>query len=282
MLPFAVSIAALSLVQGALVALPAGRPLRGLERLRGRTWALIPPASIAGVILALAVMPGTAHALTVLALVAVPPLAAVALGWLIRGARPALAVLAVPLFLLAWQMPHSLLGEAATVALCGLSGVTLGTLLVAVAPAPALKVGIVLMALTDAALVISNLLQKPNSTLNAAAPGGGLPQLQHVVFGSAEMGYGDLFIAATFGALLASSVSRQRQGALLSVGIALAFDLLFFVVSELPATVPVALALVALELHSREPSPRRPVPAAGGLRMGGAGSWVDHGRPDAG
>ena len=43
--PFWISIALLSIVQGALVAL--GRPLAGLDlsRLRGRAWAAVPPHS---------------------------------------------------------------------------------------------------------------------------------------------------------------------------------------------------------------------------------------------
>ena len=38
--------------------------------------------------------------------------------------------------------------------------------------------------------------------------------------------------------------TRQLQGALLVATLALAFDLLFFAVKELPATVPVALATI--------------------------------------
>jgi hypothetical protein len=45
---------------------------------------------------------------------------------------------------------------------------------------------------------------------------------------------------------------RRRTGvALACLVIAAAFDLLFFVTDELPATVPVALALIAAELAQR-------------------------------
>ena len=57
---------------------------------------------------------------------------------------------------------------------------------------------------------VSDLLQAPNDALNAAAPVAHLPQLQRAVFGSAVMGYGDLFVAALLGALLAS---QPRLGA---------------------------------------------------------------------
>jgi hypothetical protein len=65
------------------------------------------------------------------------------------------------------------------------------------------------------------------------------------------MGFGDLFIAATLGALLAGDRRRQLTGAGLVAVIALVFDLLFLAVDQLPATVPIALALAALELTDR-------------------------------
>jgi hypothetical protein len=81
----------------------------------------------------------------------------------------------------------------------------------------------------------------------------GLPQLQDAVFGSAVIGYGDLFIAGALGGLLAANLGRRSQlhAALLTSAFALAFDLLFFFVDELPATVPVALALIVTALTRR-------------------------------
>ena len=65
------------------------------------------------------------------------------------------------------------------------------------------------------------------------------------------MGFGDLFIAATLGALLAADRRLQLTGAALAAVIGIAFDLLFFAVDELPATVPIALTLATLELRRR-------------------------------
>jgi hypothetical protein len=107
------------------------------------------------------------------------------------------------------------------------------------------------MAAIDTWLVASDLLQGPNAVLNAVSPGGGLPRLQFVSFGSAVMGFGDLFIAATLGALLARDRRLQLTGAALAAAIGLGFDLLFFAVDELPATVPIALTLALLELSRR-------------------------------
>jgi hypothetical protein len=254
-LAFWVSDVCLVGVQSAVVALPARTSLPWLQqlarRLSSRWWALVPLASIVGVVFAIRAAGETADGLAWLALVAIPPLAAATLGWTMRGARPALAPLAVVLFALAWIDRTGLVGEGAAVVLSALSCVTLGVLLVAVAPRSWLKVGIVLMASVDAALVTAQLLQPANDVLNAAAPPVGLPQLQRAVFGDALIGYGDLFIAGAFGALVAAEGGRRGATALLVFALALAFDLLFLVLDVLPATVPVALALLVRELACR-------------------------------
>lgn len=243
---FAVSISILSLLQATLVALPQPRPLPWVARLRSRWWAALPPLSIAVTIALVALSSTLATALAWLALVAVPPLAAVALGLLVRGSRPAWALAAPLLFALAWAAQGTLAGEAAATALTGLACIALGWLLVSVVPASWLKLGIYAMAVVDIYLVASDLLQGPNAVLSVAAPGA-LPRLQVIDFGSAQMGFGDFFVAATLGCLLARTRSLQLRAAALVAVLALAFDLLFFAVDELPATVPVAVALALLE-----------------------------------
>ena len=273
MLPFWISIGLLSLAQGAIVALArAPRPIEDrparVARLQARRWALIPPLSVAGfVLVASAAERASAQGLTYLALCAVPALAALALGWLTPGARPARALLVPVLFAIAWADRAGLGGQACALALSALSCVTLGVLLALVTPPRWLAAGIVAMAAADAALVVSDLLHRPNSALNAAHPAAGLPRLQSAELGSAVIGYGDLFVAATLGALLTVALGRswQLRGAALTATLALAFDLLFFFVDELPATVPVALTLIVLTLARRRRSaPTAPtrVPAA--------------------
>jgi hypothetical protein len=248
-LPFIPSDAGLLALQAAVVAAPRAVARPGwMERFRGRGWALVPIGSIVVVVFAIRYVSDTATGLTDLALVAVPILAAVALGWAMRGGKPLAALLAVPLFLLAWLDKGTLVGEASGAVLSALSCVTLGVLLSAVTPARWLKAGIILMAAADVWLVITDLLQSPNAALVAAHPPAGLPQLQSEIFGTVSMGYGDLFVAALLGAVLASQWRRQWQAAVLTLVIAGAFDLLFFFISELPATVPVALALIVMEL----------------------------------
>jgi hypothetical protein len=225
-----------------------------MARLHSRLWALVPALSVIGfVAVGLVAERASAHALTYLALIAVPLLAALALGWLMQGAKPVLALLVVPLFALAWADRGQLAGEGVAVALSALSCVALGALIAGVTPARWLALGIVAMACADAALVISDLLQQPNNALNAAHPVGGLPRLQAEALGSAVMGYGDLFVAGVLGGLLAVAEDRSRQltGALLVALLSISFDFLFFAVDELPATVPVASALVILVVVSR-------------------------------
>jgi hypothetical protein len=186
--------------------------------------------------------------LTYLALVAVPILAAIALGFLSKGARPWFAIAAVGLFVLTWRDPGTLPGEAAGAILDALSCVTLGVLLAAVTPSGWLKAGIVAMACADVWLVASHRLQNPNNTLVAASPGGGLPQLQSEGFGSVSLGYGDLFVAGLLGAAFADRPRIQFRAALLTLVIAAVFDLLFLVTNDLPATVPVALSLLVVQV----------------------------------
>jgi hypothetical protein len=227
----------------------AGSPL--LDRVGSRWWALVLPLSIGVVVGAIALESASAEFLTYLAVVTVPPLAALALALFLRGGRPPLAALAVPLFALAWTARGTLSGEAAALALSALACVSLGWLLASVVPPRWLKLGIYAMAAIDTWLVASDLLQGPNAILNTAAPAIGLPQLQFVAFGSALMGFGDIFVAAVLGAVLARDRALQLRGAALAGVVCLAFDLLFFAVDELPATVPIALTLAILELDGR-------------------------------
>lgn len=223
------------------------------------------------VIGAIEISPSSADAFTYVALVAVPPLAAFALAALVKGSRPAWALAVVALFAFAWATPHSLAGEAAAAALSGFACVTLGWLLVCGVPARWLRLGVYAMAVIDTVYVSSDLLQGPNAVLNAAAPAAGLPQLQAVHFGSALMGFGDLFVAALVGCLFAAdgladgtdraaADRRQLSAAVLVVVLALLFDLLFFAVDELPSTVPVAVALALMQWSRRGRRLSPPVP----------------------
>jgi hypothetical protein len=254
-LGFIPSDACVLVVQAAMVAAPRrlgeqDRLGRLAGRLQSRWWALVPLASIVIVVFGIQAASSTANGLTWLALIAVPILAATSFGWANRGARWWMGLLAAPLLALAWIGRSSLWGQAAAMLLTAFSCVTLGVLLASVCPPRWVKVGIVLMAAGDSYLVLSNLLQAPNTVLVGAVPAPGLPQLQGITFQDVLLGYGDVFVAALLGGVLARerrSARAQVAMALLTLLLAGLFDLLFFVLSELPATVPVALAVIVSE-----------------------------------
>jgi hypothetical protein len=258
----------LSIVQAACLAAPAaGLPLWA-ERYRSRGWALVAPLSIATVIATIAVVPQTANLLTWVALLLVPAGAALAFGWAARGARVRLALVAIPLLGVAWALPDSRFGQAAAAVLIGASAVTAGRLVAGAAPLTLVKIGVVAMAAVDALLVFTNQLQGPNSTLVAASPGAGRPQLQSLSFGPAGLGYGDVFAAAVVGAVLAAERAPQLHAALGLIVVTLAWDQLFLVDNVLPATVPPALVLLAwwARTHNRARGPVVPLHAAAPAR----------------
>ena len=250
-LDFVLHDAVLLAIQASLVGLVGAGIPRWLRRYATARWALVLPLSIAVVVGAIALLPDVADVLTWVALILVPPVAALALGWAMRGARPPLALLAAPLLALAWASQTSAAGELAGAVLAALSCVTLGRLLAGAAPGPWLKAGIVAMAVVDAVLVFSQNLQQPNAVLNAAVPAPGLPQLQYLDLHYASMGYGDVFVAGVLGGVLATEGRKQWPVAILVFVLAALWDLLFLLdsINTLPATVPIAAALILVEVR---------------------------------
>ena len=278
----------LTLAQGACVAAPAAGLPGWAERFRRSWWALVVPASIVVVVGGIELAPGTADVLTWVALILVPIGGALAFGWAAHGARPWLALLAVPLLAVAWASQDSRAGQLAAIVLIAGSAVTAGRLLAGVAPLTLLKVGVVVMAIIDSILVFSKNLQPANAVLVAASPGLGLPRLQSAHWGDWGLGYGDFFCAAVVGAILALERKPQlaAAGALLVVSVL--WDQLFLVEDTLPGTVPPAIVLVAFsavrprrsdprESHDDRPRTRwretfrrsrQPAPATGGDPQG--------------
>jgi hypothetical protein len=246
---FIIADAFLLATQGVLVTLPGAGIPRWLVRFTSRGWALIAPLSIAVVVAAIALFPQVADGLTWVALILVPIGAMLALGWAMHGAKPAYASVAAILFVYCWAEVGTLSGDAAAAALTALSTVTVGRLLAGLVPGIWLKAGIVAMAIIDSILVFGNQLQGPNATLNAAIPVPGAPQLQYLDLHYASMGYGDVFVAGVLGGILAAERRRQLLPGLLVFVLGALWDLLFLHFNTLPATVPIAVAVVLLELR---------------------------------
>jgi hypothetical protein len=254
--------------QSACVALPAAGVPIWAERFRSRGWALVAPLSIVLVVAGIEVVPSTADVLTWVALLLVPVGCALALGWAMHGGWTPLALLAAPLLALAWALPESRAGQLATIALIAGSAVTVGRLLAGAAPLTLLKAGVLAMAAVDAWLVFTNRLQPANAVLVTAVPAHGLPQLQSASFGGAGLGYGDFFVAALVGGILAMQAGPQAAAAAAALVASLLWDQLFLVYDVLPATIPPAVALLVFEALRR-------APGRGGTRLRRAGRAGD-------
>lgn len=214
-----------------------------LERRRSGAWSLVLPGSIVVCVALIGLVPASADAYAWLALVGVPLGCALALGWAIHGARPWLALLAVPLLVLAFEDV-----DIARDLLIAGSAVTLGRLIAGAAPLTIIKLGLVAMAIVDAVLVFSGNLQEANAALIAAQPADGLPQLQSGALGDSSLGYGDFLAAAVLGGILAAERAHQLAwGAALLVA-HLLWNQLFLVTDSLPATVPAAAVLIVREI----------------------------------
>jgi hypothetical protein len=137
--------------------------------------------------------------------------------------------------------------------------VTLGRLLAGAVPAVWLKAGLVAWAVFDAVTVFGSRVS-PDAIVDAAVPAHGLPQLQVLDLHGASIGYADMFVAAVLGGVLAAERVRSWPVGLLVLSFSIAFDTLFLAFDTLPATVPVALALLVCE-GARRLGVRRAVPA---------------------
>jgi hypothetical protein len=240
---FVLANAGLIATQAALVALPGRGVPETVRRLRRGAGPFVPIGCVVAIVVAGSLGSHLSVALTWLALLSVPPLAAAALGWAVRGSRPAAALLVVPPLLLAACRVGELDGDAAAAALTALSCVTLGRLLAGAVPRAWLIAGVAVFAIYDVIAVFTDPHMSPDAAVNAAMPGPGLAQLQVLDLHAARMSYADVFLAALIGGLLAVEGRRQWPIALLVLVISILFDVLFVAFSTLPATVPVAAAL---------------------------------------
>ena len=177
-------------------------------RLVRRAWlGLIPLAAIGGVALLLAERPSLAQQATDLAAIATPIAAA---GGLFAFRVRALALLTPVLYVIAWK-GDGRPAQIATDALIAGAAVTLAWLTGTVAPRGGLIVGILAASAVDVyQVVVSEQVQVASHALSAAQPVSDLPRLQELVWGTASMGWGDAYLAALLGVVVAGSVLRTR------------------------------------------------------------------------
>jgi hypothetical protein len=238
----------LDATRAATMALPAAGLPRGLGMLRRRGWALVAPLSILVVAAAIELSSANADALAWIALLLVPPGCALALGWAARGARPWLAVAALPLLAAALTVPDDTVGELARIALIGGSCITVGRLLAGAAPLTLVKAGVIAMATVDSVIIFGHLFDQQNAVFEAAIASPGLPQLQTTQLGTAGCDYGDFFAAGLAGAVVAAEGRPQLAAAAAMWLVSQVFNQLFLVTDILAMTVPPAIVVIALWL----------------------------------
>jgi hypothetical protein len=244
--PLLAASAELAAIDGAMVALPRAVSSGRSTRPQSPWFALLLPGSLGGCVLVVTLWPYTAAWLQVLALVAIPGLAALTLGFLMRGSRRWLIGLAPALLVITILGQGGWTAGVASVALTSLSAVSGAYLLVYITPLRWLACGILAMAIADVVLVCTGLLAPVSAQLSTATVP--LPSLQSINVGGVRQGYADLFVPALLGSILALQGRAQLRVAMGLTAVLLVFDSLFLPIAAVPQTGPPALMLVLLEL----------------------------------
>ncbi len=242
-MPYGWQFAVLVLLQAGVI--PLVRDPALLPRMsRHPAVGLLPLLAIGGGVVVLGAWPAAVGYVTTLAAFAVPVLALVAVLHVRRAALP-LAMASPLLWLAAWKLPLGPWADLATDLLIVLAAVTLGRLTGWIAPRPALVVGVLIATVVDIWQVATVQVQPVAQALASAVPPRGLPALQQLEMAGASMGWGDAYLAAIVGAIVAASARATIVATLATAVAGLAFGLLFSVIDLLPATVPVAVGLLA-------------------------------------
>lgn len=239
------AVVALAMLEGALVALPRADALETLRTLRSPAWAALLPGSIIFGTFVPLIWPSAALGLVILAGLATPILATVAVMRVVRGPRPALLaasfVLAAVADLRGWE------GQLSATVLTALGCLALGTALVRLIPYRWVVLGVLGMCLADLALIASGVGHSAAMLMANAASDVHGPVFSRARIGPITTDYPDLVLAALLGGFLAGRHHQLRAAALVS-GIGAGYGLLLPVARLLPATVPIALTLILLEL----------------------------------
>lgn len=250
-----------ALLQGAMVAVPRGDALGSLRRLRSPAWAaVLPGAIVVGTFAPLGAY-SFALGMLLLALLATPPLAVVAVLGVVRGPRLATMVLflaAGVLVAVAGGVPREL---SATV-LTALGALALGAGLARLIPGRWVMIGFAGMCAVDVALLAVGVGQPSALVVARAAAHVPGPLFDHARIGRMVLDYPDLVLAAVLGAFVAGQ-RCQRSAAVLVTVLAAASLALAPPHTMWPATVPAAMTLVALRTLGlpRSVKPLVPEPA---------------------
>jgi hypothetical protein len=247
--PFTWNFVVLCVVQAVAVLGPRRPP--AWRRLRARPLlGLIPLATIGGGAVFLGNVEGSVERAVDLASIATPLLALAAVVTLWPRLRW-LGLLAPVLFAVAWRAQGERAGDLAALALIILACATLAWLTGIAAPRWALAVGIVVATVVDVIQVLNHDVQPVAQALSRAEPPQGLPRLQEARYAGATMGWGDVYLAAVLGAVVAGRAARTAAAFLAVLVAAVLYGFLFLVLDVIPATVPVAVGLLVVAAIDR-------------------------------
>jgi hypothetical protein len=240
----AAGLVGLATIEGALVALPSPAALKRLAPLRSPAWALVAPGSLLVGTFGVLALPALATGLAILAVVATPLLAAIAVASVVHGRRRALLLLPLVLGVVALACT-GLAREFAATLLTSLGCLTLGAALVRLTPTRALHLGLVAMALVDFALLALGVGQ-PAADLLGDALNGSQPVFHYAELGPATIDYPDLVLAAILGGVVSGRANQHKAAVIVAV-LSSAYSFLLVIADVVPATVPLVLALGVVE-----------------------------------
>jgi hypothetical protein len=236
----------LAVIKGALVALPSPAGLGRLARLRSPVWALLAPGSLLVGTFGVLAMPSLATGFAILAAAATPALAGIAVVGVVHGGRRVL--LLVPVALGAVALAGSgVPAELAASLLTALGCLTLGAAIVRLTPGRWLRLGVLAMAAVDVILLAAGIGQPAATLLQEASAAGVQPVFHRAEVGPVSLDYPDLVLAAVLGGVVAGRAVQARAAALVAI-LATANGALFAFSDILPATVPIVLALILIDL----------------------------------
>ena len=240
----AAGLVGLAVIEGALVALPSPRGLERLSALRSPAWALVGPGSLLVGTFGVLALPAFATGLAILAVIATPLLAAIAVASVVHGRRRSLLLLPLALGVVALACT-GMAREIAATLLTALGCLTLGAALVRLTPTRALHLGLLAMALVDFVLLAAGVGQ-PAADLLGDALNGSQPTFHYAELGPATIDYPDLVLAAILGGVVSGRANQHRAAVIVAV-LASAYSFLLAVADVVPATVPLVIALGVVE-----------------------------------
>jgi hypothetical protein len=227
-------------------------------------WLAVPAALLGAGVLIINLVPQGPHVLARIATFGTPVLAAT--GGIFRASPRSWLwpPIAAGLWFVAW-LASGLVRDAAGTALIALACLAAASAIAMIAPASSIRIGLVCLAVLDILLVWATpSVQQASNTLehvqSPIAAGRSLPSLQQPAFGHAFMGWLDLLAPALLGIVV---FGRRKLGAAVVTGIAAGlWGLLFYVTSEVAATVPVLAGLAFAAAHARRGRLRHPLEPA--------------------